>query len=95
MMEEKYCHLYNEMILLIICQQETRLSVIFLVVKIGSNYPESSWLLEMCFWWANELKNVCSFSLDIEKSKLFPDSLSKHTDSHWSLVLFAVKVSSH
>ena len=49
MMEEKYCHLYTEIILLSIYQQNTQLSVIFLVVKMGSNYPESSWFLEVCF----------------------------------------------
>jgi hypothetical protein len=48
-MEEKYCHLYTEIILLIIYQQNTHLSVILLIVKMGSNYPESSWFLEMCF----------------------------------------------
>ena len=59
MTEGKYCPLYTDMILLIFTNKIHDF-VIFLVAKMGSNYPESSWFLEMCSWWANELKDVCS-----------------------------------
>lgn len=47
-MEEKYRPLYKDMILLIHYQQDIRLLVMFLVAKMGSNYPQSSWFLKMC-----------------------------------------------